>query len=362
MYLHYEPLTLELEVPFRIAHGTSTARHNVLVRIGDGQHEGIGEAAPVRQHHETQSGVLHYLEALAKIWPPVGDPFQLEELLASLPPGSPAARAAVDLALHDLVGRKLDLPLYRLLGLSPGRAPETSFTISLGPLDEVRTRAQAAAAHFSILKLKLDSDTEQSLALVRAVRSATDARLVVDANCAWTEGQAHCMIPLLADLSVEWVEQPLPEDDLDGLRRVHEASPLPIFADEPVRVSRDIPRLAGCVDGVNIKVMKAGGLREALRMIATARAHGLQVMLGCMIETSLGITAAAHLAPLVDWSDLDGNLTVANDPFVGVQVDQGRLILPQAAGLGVTPRLAAPLAPKSQTGETALCGCSGAAS
>jgi L-alanine-DL-glutamate epimerase-like enolase superfamily enzyme len=159
------------------------------------------------------------------------------------------------------------------------------------------------------------------------------------------QDQALQLLPALADLGLEWIEQPLPEDDLDGLRRVHRASPLPIFADEPVRTARDIPRLAGCVDGVNIKVHKAGGLREALRMIAVARAHELQVMLGCMVETSVGITAAAHLSPLVDWADLDGNLTVTNDPFVGVndpfigvRVEGGRLILPGGPGLGIGPR------------------------
>ena len=157
-------------------------------------------------------------------------------------------------------------------------------------------------------------------------------------NCAWTEAQALALLPALAELGLEWVEQPLAEDDLDGLRRVHHASPLPIFADEPIRSARDIPRLAPLVDGVNIKVMKAGGLRETMRMIAVARAHDLQVMLGCMIETSLGITAAAHLSPLVDWTDLDGNQTVVNDPFLGVRLDHGRLILPDGPGLGVTRR------------------------
>jgi L-alanine-DL-glutamate epimerase-like enolase superfamily enzyme len=338
MHLSFEPITLTLEIPFRIAHGTSVERHNILVHLGDGHHEGLGEAAPVRQHHETQAGVMDYLSALEGIWPPTDDPFMAEEWLAALPPGSQAARAAVDIALHDLNGQRLGLPLYRYFGLNPARSPETSFTIGLGTVEEVRGRVRAAVMHFSILKLKLDGDTDHSLALVHAARAAGDVRLVVDANCAWTEVQALYMLPRLADLGVEWVEQPLPEADLDGLRRVHQASPLPIFADEPVRTSRDIPRLAGCVDGVNIKLMKAGGLREALRMIATARAHGLQVMLGCMIETSVGITAAAHLAPLVDWADLDGNLTVTNDPYVGVRVERGRLVLPEGPGLGVAPR------------------------
>jgi len=336
MQLSCEPLTLELKTPFRIAHGTSEERHNVLVRISDGQHQGLGEAAPVRQHHETQALVLDYLAAL----PPLpDDPFQLEDILNSLPSGSQAARAAVDMALHDLMGKKLGVPLYQIFGLNPAQAPPTSLTIGIGPVEEVREKA-IAAKEFPILKLKLGRDGPHCLALVRAVRTATQARLVADANCAWTQQPAPRLIPALADLGLEWIEQPLPEEDLDGLRRGREASPLPIFADEPVRTARDIPRLADCVDGVNIKVMKAGGLREALRMIAVARAHDLQVMLGCMVETSVGITAAAHLAPLVDWADLDGTLLIANDPFAGVRVEQGRLILPNGPGLGVAPRAA----------------------
>ena len=333
MHIEVEPITLNLETPFRIAHGTSLARHNVLIRIGDGEHEGLGEAAPVRQHHETQAGVLAYLASL----PPLSvNPFHLEELLAALPAGSQSARAAIDIALHDLIGKRLGIPLYRLFGLNPESSPPTSMTISIGTAEEVQGWARDAAEHFSILKLKLGQD--HSLEIVRAVRAVTDARLVADANCAWTVEQALSLIPALADLGMEWIEQPLPEEDLDGMRKIREASPLPIFADEPVRTARDIPRLAGCVDGVNIKVMKAGGLREALRMIAVARAHGLQVMLGCMLETSVGITAAAHLAPLVDWADLDGNQTVTNDPFTGVQVEKGHLVLPDSPGLGVQPR------------------------
>lgn len=335
MDLHFEPITLTLKTPFRIAHGTSVARHNVLVRLDDGQHEGWGEAAPVQQHHETQQGVLDYLSALP---PLTGEAFLLEDTLAGLPPGSQAARAAVDIALHDLVGRKIGQPLYRLFGLNPARAPETSFTLSIGTVDEVQEKAQTAAREFSILKLKLGKDQAHSLELVRAVRAATDARLIADANCAWTEGQALELIPALADLGLELIEQPLPEEDLDGLRRVREASPIPVFADEPVRTARDIPRLASCVDGVNIKVMKAGGLREAQRMVAVARAHNLQVMIGCMVETSIGITAAAHLASLADWVDLDGTLYLTDDPFSGMCIERGRLIMPDGPGLGIVPR------------------------
>jgi L-alanine-DL-glutamate epimerase-like enolase superfamily enzyme len=337
MYLHYEPITLTLKTPFRIAHGSSDVRHNVLVRIGDGEHEGLGEAAPVRQHHETQATVLAYLDGLARYWPPGDDPYLLVDLLSALPPGSQAARAAVDMALHDLVGKKLGTPLYRLLGLNPNRAMVTTLTIGLGPLEEVEAKA-SEAADFPILKLKLDSNADHCLSMVRAVRAASDARLVADANCAWSADQALQLIPALADLGLEWIEQPLPEDDLEGMRRVREASPLPVFADEPVRTAKDIPLLASCVDGVNIKVQKAGGLREARHMIAVARAHDLQVMLGCMVETSVGITAAAHLSPLVDWADLDGTLLIRDDPFAGVQVKAGQLVLPSEPGLGVRSR------------------------
>ena len=346
MDLQYQPITLKLETPFRIAHGTSVVRQNVLVRIGAGGLEGLGEAAPVRQHHETQAGVMGYLADLAL----PDDPFLLEDLLDALPPGSQAAKAAIDMALHDLQGKALGIPLYRLWGLNPARAPQTSFTLGLGPVAEVRARARAAAARFSILKLKLDADEAESLALARAVRETVDSRLVADANCAWTLDQALRLIPALAELGLEWIEQPLAEDNLGDLEKLHQTSPLPIFADEPVRTARDIPRLAGRVDGVNIKVIKAGGLREARRMIAVARAHDMQVMLGCMVETSLGITAAAHLAPLVDWADLDGNLTVTNDPFVGVAVEGGELILPGGPGLGVQPRGPAVGARQSEEG------------
>ena len=334
MQIEYEPLSLTLETPFRIAHGTSYTRENVLVRISDGEHEGYGEAAPVRQHHETQAEVLDYLAAVSL----PDDPFLLEDILSGLPSGPRSARSAIDIALHDLVGKKLGIPLYRFFGLNPHRAPQTSYTIGIGTPDEVQERARAVAGRFSILKIKLGPDTAASLEQVRAIRAVSDARLVADANCAWSADQALEIIPALADLGLEWIEQPLPEEDLAGMRRVRHASPLPIFADEPVRAARDIPRLVGCADGVSIKVMKAGGLREAFRAIAVARAHDFQVLLSCMVETSVGITAAAHLAPLVDWADLDGNLTVTNDPFVGVRVDRGRLVLPAGPGLGISPR------------------------
>ena len=336
MEISWEPIALQLKMPFKIAHGTSVVRKNVLVRIRAGNAEGLGEAAPVVQHGESQQGVLDYL---ARLDLPGDDPFHLDEILGGLPAGSPAARAAVDVALHDLVGKLLGAPLYRLVGLTPSRAPRTCFTLGIGQVDEVVERAMQAAERFSILKLKLDADEALSLAVVRAVRRAVPATLMVDANCAWTLEQAQRLVPELTDQGVECIEQPLAEEDLAGMARLRQISPVPIFADEPVRTARDVPRLAGCCHGVNVKVQKAGGLREALRIVAAARAHDLQVMLGCMVETSLGITASAHLAPLFDWADLDGATNVANDPFIGVELAAGgRLVLPDGPGLGVTRR------------------------
>jgi L-alanine-DL-glutamate epimerase-like enolase superfamily enzyme len=280
--------------------------------------------------------VLDYLETLGELG---DDPFRIEEIVTGLPPGSQAGRAAIDIALHDLVGKILGIPFYRLIGLSPSHAPRTCFTLGIGTVDEVVERAVQAAERFAILKLKLGEDEAQSVATVRHVRRAVTATLVIDANCAWTLEQAMRLVPALADQGVVWVEQPLAEEDLEGMARLRAASPVPIFADEPVRTARDVPRLAGCCDGVNVKVQKAGGLREALRIVAAARAHDMQVMLGCMVETSLGITASAHLAPLFDWADLDGNLNVVNDPFTGALVAEGgRVVLPDGPGLGVTPR------------------------
>jgi L-alanine-DL-glutamate epimerase-like enolase superfamily enzyme len=227
--------------------------------------------------------------------------------------------------------------VHRLWGLDPAASPRTSFTIGIAP-DEPTLRAWVEeAAPYPVLKIKLGSAWDERI--MRVVREvAPDARLRVDANAAWTPKHALRMIPFLRELGVEFVEQPLPAHDVEGLRFVRERSTLPILADESCLVSRDIPRLAGAVDGINIKLAKCGGLREALRMVATARAHGMLVMCGCMVESSLGITAAAQLAPLLDYADLDGAALVANDPYVGATISGGEIRLPTAAGLGVVER------------------------
>ncbi len=328
MKLTWEPITLNLKTIFRIAHGASDQRHNVVAHVG----EGIGEAAAVAYHGETQQGIMDYLASVdTRAWG--DDPFQLEDILNGLPPGSQAGRAALDIALHDLWGKQLGQPLYRLFGFNPLRLPPTSFTIAIDEPQVMAQRAQESG--LPVIKIKLGSPDDE--AIVRAIRSATDAKLRVDANAGWTREQAAALIPRLAQYELEFVEQPLPKGDIDGLRWLRSQKlGVPILADESIKTARDVAEHAGAIDGVVIKLMKSGGLREALRCIAVARALDMQVMIGCMIETSIGVTAAAHIAPLCDYADLDGPLLIANDPYVGMRYEGANLILPEGPGLGVS--------------------------
>lgn len=331
MKLTWEPLTLDLKTPFRIAHGTSHQRHNVLVRLD----EGVGEAPAVTYYGETQEVILAYLASV----PDLGsDPDDLDAVLRRLPPGSKAARAAIDVALHDLWGKRLGQPLYRLFGLNPAELPLTSFTIAMDEPGEMARQAKASG--YPILKVKLGGGRDEEI--VAAIRNATGATLRVDANAGWSREEAARLIPRLAEHGLELIEQPLAADDLEGLRWLRqrmrdEGVKVPIVADESVHTSGDVARLAGAVDGVVIKLMKTLGIREALRAIHTARALDMRVMLSCMVETSVGVTAAAHLAPLCDFVDLDGPLLIRNDPYQGLRYEGARIILPDGAGLGVAP-------------------------
>lgn len=330
--LAYHPCTLRLRHTFRIAHGASDTRQNVIVRLG----EGLGEAAPVAYHGESATGVIAALERWQPTLERLDDPAAITWLMQRLE-GSRAARAAVDIALHDWLGKRLAAPLAAVLGLAALPLPPTSFTIAIAEGADLLARVHEAAA-YPILKVKLG--TPRDLELVEMIRAAAPtATLRVDANAAWSVSQALAIIPRLAELGVELVEQPLASDDYDGWQQLRAARlPVPIIADESIKSAADVARWAPVVDGVNIKLMKSGGISGALAAIHTARAHGLRVMLGCMVETSLGVTAAAHLGGLADWLDLDGPLLIADDPFVGVTYAGARLELPSAAGLGVTPR------------------------
>jgi len=335
MKLTPEPMTLNLRTTFRVAHGASDQRENVMVRLEHDGLTGYGEAAAVFYYGDTQESLTEYLNSVFAFG---NDPFALEDVLNALPPGPQSARAAVDMALHDLWGKMLGQPLYRLFGLTPAPLPLTSFTISIDTPEVMAQRAKESG--YPVIKIKLDAEAPE--AQVAAIRNATNARLRVDANAAWTPQQALELIPRLAQYDLELVEQPLPSGDPESYRWLHEQLKaqdvsLPIYADESVKTSRDVAAYAGAIDGVVVKLMKTGGLREALRTIHTARAHGMEIMLSCMVESSLGVTAAAHLAPLCDRLDLDGPLLVANDPFRGVRYAGASMTLPDDPGLGVTP-------------------------
>lgn len=332
MRLTYEPMTLKLASSFNIAHGSYTERHNVLVRIESEGRVGLGEAAVVPYLGESREGVMAYLDAAQAS---LGDdPWLIEDILTRLPFGSAAARSAISLALYDLHGQRLGQPLWRVLGLNPVRAPLTTVTIGIDTAEAMAAQARMLA--MPILKVKLGSPDD--LTLVRAIRAATDAVIRVDANAGWSREVAATLIPQLVELGVELVEQPLAADDWEGLRWLRARSPLPIFADEAVRSARDVAQLAGAVDGVVVKLAKFGGIREALRAIDLAHALDMRVMLSCMVESTLGVTAAAHLAPLCEYADLDGPLLIANDAFSGLVYDRARLILPTGPGLGVARR------------------------
>lgn len=335
-----EQCTITTRHPFAIARGSTNGYRRAWVRLVDADGlEGWGEADPSSFYGETLDTALAALERLAAHLP--DDPFAIEAAearFAQVVPGDAAARAALSAALHDLMGKRLGQPLWRLWGLDPGKAPRSSFTIGLDTPDAMRAKIREAHA-YPILKIKLGTDRDEEI--LTTVREATAKPIRVDANAGWTVARAKAMIPLLADRGVEFLEQPLPAEDLEGLAEVHRCAArhhLPLVIDEGCLVAADIPRLAGRADGINLKLAKCGSLREALRMIATARAHGMLVMVGCMIETSLGITAAAHVTPLVDAADLDGAALTVDDPFVGATIADGQIRLPDEPGLGVRKR------------------------
>lgn len=335
-----EQVSITTRHPFVIARGSTNGYQRAWVRLVDGDGlEGWGEADPSSFYGESLETVLAAFQRLQAHLP--ADPFELEAAEARWEQALPkngAARAALSAALHDLVGKKLGQPLWRIWGLDPKRAPLSSFTIGLDTNEKMREKVREAAA-YPILKIKLGTDRDEEI--LETIRDATDKPLRVDANAGWTVARAKEMIPRLSEHGVEFLEQPLDPADLDGLvdvRRVAAEYHLPLVVDESCLVAADIPRLVGRVDGINIKLAKCGSLREALRMIAAARAHGMLVMVGCMIETSLGITAAAHFTPLVDAADLDGAALTVDDPFTGATIERGQIRLPTEPGLGVKHR------------------------
>ncbi len=345
-------LDLTLRHTFRISRSAVDVAQNVLLAIEQEGLTGLGEAHPYDYRGEDRCRILRALGFLAE-WLPRQEALvaafsrlsisnrqsAISNLLSCLPPEvrtSRGAMAALDIALHDLAGQLVGQPLWRLLGADPAKAPVTSFTIGIAPVPEMQEKVRLAD-RYPILKIKLG--TSNDIEILEGIRAVSDKPLRVDANAAWTVPEAIEKLRTIERYGIEFVEQPIPPGDVAGLREVHRASPLPIVVDESVTTADDIPPVAGAADGINIKLMKCGGLCEAERMIRLARSLGLKVMLGCFIESSVAITAAAHLSPLADYADLDGHLLIANDPYDGVALDpSGRLILPGRPGLGLLPR------------------------
>jgi L-alanine-DL-glutamate epimerase-like enolase superfamily enzyme len=342
MKLDFEVIDLRTKHAFHIARQSAPAvRRSVVVRLRDGDGaEGWGEAPATAYYGETADTVAAVLPLLAGVLETAadGDPFALERIEAALAHAigrNPAARVAISAALHDLVGKRLGVPVWKLWGLDPTAAPRSSFTIGIDEPEVMRQKVREAAG-YPILKIKVG--TPRDAEILQMIRDeAPEKTLRVDANTGWTAKEAIRRIPMLEEFGVEFVEQPLPPEDLEGLRLVRKRSRLPIVADESCEVASDVARLVGAVDGVNIKLAKCGSLREAVRIVHAARAHGMSVMVGCMIESTLGIAAALQLTPLVDYVDLDGSALLASDPFAGPGMEaDGRLRFNDAPGLGVT--------------------------
>jgi L-alanine-DL-glutamate epimerase-like enolase superfamily enzyme len=325
---------LELAETFVIAREASDYADVVHVALRHDGHTGYGEGAPIERYGESAESAKRFVDEHAGL---LGDdPFALEEIGARLAevPGEQAAKAAFDAALYDLQGKLLGCPTYRLLGL-PQAGPPTSWTIWLGDPDDMARRAERAAPTYRRLKLKLGGRDGLDVDRVRAVRSVTDLPLQVDVNEAWSLDEALEALPELGRLGVAYCEQPLPAED-EGGPELRARSPVPIYVDEDCHTLGDVARCAGIAHGINIKLAKSGGIREAIRMAHAARALGLGVMLGCMLESGLGIAAGCCVAPLCDHVDLDGNLLLAHDPWPGVQLVDGVQVPAAAPGLGVS--------------------------
>ena len=335
--MSFEPYELQLRHVFTVSSYSRKTTPGVQVRIDYQGITGYGEASMppyLGQSVETVTAFLRKVDLTR-----FNDPFCLEDILGyvdSLSPGDSAAKAAVDIALHDLVGKLLGAPWYRIWGLDPAKAPDTTFTIGIDTPDVVREKTRECAGRFNILKVKVGLDNDKEM--IRTIREITDLPIAVDANQGWKDrSMALDEIYWLKENGIVMVEQPMPKERIDDNAWITERSPLPIFADEAIQRLADIPSVKGAYHGINIKLMKCTGMREAWKMLNYARAEGMKVMIGCMTETSCAVSAAAQLSPAVDFADLDGNLLISNDLFDGMKVKAGRIVLPDRPGIGILP-------------------------
>jgi L-alanine-DL-glutamate epimerase-like enolase superfamily enzyme len=333
--LTFRPYTLELKHVFTIAASSRTTTPAVLTEIAYGGLVGYGEASMPPYLGETQETASAFL---AKVdLSRYRDPLQLETILAdidAIAPGNPAAKASIDIALHDLAGKLMNRPWYDIWGFDRSRTPFTTYTIGIDTPEVVRQKVQEAG-EFKIYKVKLGRDNDKEM--IETIRSVTGKPITVDANQGWTDRQkALDMIHWLKERNVLLVEQPMPKDVVDDMAWLTERSPLPTIADEFCQRLPDVRRAYGVFSGINIKLMKSTGMREAHKMLLVARSLGMKVMLGCMTETSCAISAASHLSPMVDWADLDGAVLIKNDVFRGTTIVDGKITLSEKPGIGVT--------------------------
>lgn len=333
--MKFFPYELKLRHVFTVATYSRTTTPDVQVEITYDGVTGYGEASMPQYLGQTVQSVTAFLQKVDLSQ--FNDPFQLEDILAyvdSLSPGDTAAKAAVDIALHDLVGKLLGAPWYKIWGLNKDKAPSTTFTIGIDTADVVKQKTRECANQFNILKVKLGRENDKEM--IETIRSVTDLPIAVDINQGWKDKEkAIDEIFWLKEHGIVMVEQPMPKELRDDIAWLTEKSPLPIFADEAIQRLKDIKNVAGAYSGINIKLMKCTGMHEAWKMLNYACAIGMKVMVGCMTETSCAVSAAAQLSPAVDFADLDGNLLISNDRFKGMEVVKGKITLPDRPGIGV---------------------------
>jgi L-alanine-DL-glutamate epimerase-like enolase superfamily enzyme len=334
LILRYKPYTLQLKHAFTLATSSRTTTPVMLTEIEYGGVTGYGEASMPPYLGESHDTVTRFLSSidLSRF----SDPFLIEDILeymGGIMSGNYAAKASVDIALHDLAGKLAGEPCFRLFGLNPAKTPLTSFTIGLD-VPEIIKQKVAEAEPYKILKVKLGRDSDREM--VEIVRALTDKPLFADVNQGWEDRHyALEMSKYLKEMGFVFLEQPMPKEKYEDIAWLKERSPLPIIGDEAIQDVKDLLKYKDVYSGVNIKLMKCGGLNGAIKMIHVAKALGMKVMIGCMTETSCAVTAAAQLSPLADWCDLDGNLLISNDPFEGLKIIDGRVILPDRPGTGV---------------------------
>lgn len=332
--LRFYPYPLQLKHVFTVASSSRTVTPDVQIEIEYDGLTGYGEASMPPYLGESIESVTAFLQKVNLSQ--FTDPFCLEDILTyidGIAPDNTAAKAAVDIALHDLTGKLLGAPWFKIWGLDPAKAPSTTYTIGIDTAEVVKEKTLEVAGRFNILKVKLGGDNDKEM--IRSIREVSKLPIAVDANQGWKDrSQALDTIHWLREQGVVMVEQPMPKEQLDDIAWVTQQSPLPIFADESMKRLCDVRKMAGAFTGINIKLMKCTGMREAWKMLTLARALDMKVMVGCMVETSCAVSAAAQLSPAVDFADLDGNLLISNDLFDGMKVVEGRITLPERPGIG----------------------------